>query len=313
MNQDLRRYSSIGDLDGILYFAKHVLTEEKIMSSTLKTDCSSNLDISIVYPCAVSAFEYLGLIRDTGRFIVASEKLIYNGDNDTLIRELSKEVIRVLINDGHINIDKIVFDENVKLFTIPRHAFSLDSAVFRNMLLSLGTLIYKKDLYYIHAGYSPEFSHHVTTRRQKIKLEELERMLQEERHMGEAGEQFVLRRERQRLSHSNNSDNVQQVSLIDVTAGYDIASYQATTSSDYDRFIEVKTYRGNPHFYWSSNEMSVAKLRRDRYWICLVDYDRIEDNEYVPIWVQNPFINIIDSPNWRSEVETMRFEKIIEI
>lgn len=74
--------------------------------------------------------------------------------------------------------------------------------------------------------------------------------------------------------------------------------------------LAVKTYRGTPHFFWSSNEMSVAKLRRDLYWICLVDYDQINNADYQPIWIQNPYENIINSPEWKSEVETMRFEKI---
>ena len=310
MNQDLRRYSSIGDLNGILFFAKHVLTKEKAMTSTLKTDCSSSLGLSINYSCAVSAFEYLGLIHNSGRYLVPTSKVLYNGSIEDLIKDLSKEVIKVLIDEGLINIDKIVFDESSHRFTIPRQAFSLDSAVFRNMLLSMGTLILKNDLYYIQSDYSTEFSGHVSEKRHKLKLEELERILQEEKLIGEAGEEYVLKREKERLQTSNLADSIQQVSLIDVSAGYDIASFIDSDSSDYDHFIEVKTYRGTPHFFWSSNEMSVAKLRRDLYWICLVDYDQINNADYQPIWIQNPYENIINSPEWKSEVETMRFEKI---
>ena len=160
------------------------------------------------------------------------------------------------------------------------------------------------------SDYSTEFSGHVSEKRHKLKLEELERILQEEKLIGEAGEEYVLKREKERLQTSNLADSIQQVSLIDVSAGYDIASFIDSDSSVYDHFIEVKTYRGTPHFFWSSNEMSVAKLRRDLYWICLVDYDQINNADYQPIWIQNPYENIINSPEWKSEVETMRFEKI---
>lgn len=56
-------------------------------------------------------------------------------------------------------------------------------------------------------------------------------------------------------------------------AGYDILSFNSATSLSYDRFIEVKSFHGKPHFYWSSNEKNTSELWGDKYYLYLVDLD----------------------------------------
>jgi hypothetical protein len=46
--------------------------------------------------------------------------------------------------------------------------------------------------------------------------------------------------ERQRLMDKGKS--IERISPYDVTAGYDILSYDNVDSTEYDRFIEVKSY-----------------------------------------------------------------------
>jgi len=47
-----------------------------------------------------------------------------------------------------------------------------------------------------------------------------------------------------------------------VNAGYDIQSFNDNKSIIIDKFIEVKSYEGTPYFYWSKNEVEVAKLKK---------------------------------------------------
>jgi hypothetical protein len=68
---------------------------------------------------------------------------------------------------------------------------------------------------------------------------------------------------------------VWQFSHIDVSAGYDIASLKDQGSSIIDKFIEVKSYSGSPYFYWSKNEIEVAKQERDNYFLYLINRDEI--------------------------------------
>ena len=72
----------------------------------------------------------------------------------------------------------------------------------------------------------------------------------------------------------------------------------------------MKTYRGDPHFYWSANEIESAKLRGNDYFLYLVNYDKIFDTTYQPEIIQNPYVTIQDSVNWRLTPSSFLVEKI---
>ena len=55
-----------------------------------------------------------------------------------------------------------------------------------------------------------------------------------------------------------------------------------------DKLIEVKSYENIVNFYWSNNEMEVAKKEQDNYFLCLVDRNEISNSGYDPIMIQNP-------------------------
>ena len=62
---------------------------------------------------------------------------------------------------------------------------------------------------------------------------------------------------------------VQQISKIDKSAGYDIASFRGVGKNpDSKILIEVKgTRESNLRFIWSYNERRVAAAEKHRYWI----------------------------------------------
>lgn len=105
--------------------------------------------------------------------------------------------------------------------------------------------------------------------------------------IGEAGEQFVLAYERKRLPAYLHPDIVLYADA-DIAMGYDIRSFEAPESIKADRYIEVKTYRGHKHFYWSEGEITAAHLLSDHYYLYLVDYDRIYEADYQPEIIQDP-------------------------
>lgn len=100
-------------------------------------------------------------------------------------------------------------------------------------------------------------------------------------HMGSEGERFVLTYERKRLPTYLHEDIVHYADS-DIAMGYDILSFNAADSLKADRYIEVKTYRGHKHFYWSEGEITAAHLLSDHYYLYLVDYDQISNPEYQP-------------------------------
>lgn len=106
-------------------------------------------------------------------------------------------------------------------------------------------------------------------------------------YMGSEGERFVLAYERKRLPQYLHPDIVHYADS-DIAMGYDILSFNAADSLKADRHIEVKTYRGHKHFYWSEGEITAVHLLSDHYYLYLVDYDQIHNPEYQPEIIQDP-------------------------
>jgi hypothetical protein len=102
--------------------------------------------------------------------------------------------------------------------------------------------------------------------------ESLSEYLKERREIGEFAENLIEIFERKRLKKSNcgvESASVRRISKLKVDAGYDIESFDGKSKNlDYDRFVEVKGAKDSKvRFFWSENEMKVAKKLGKRYWI----------------------------------------------
>ena len=87
-------------------------------------------------------------------------------------------------------------------------------------------------------------------------------------------------------------------------------SFKDSESTIYDRFIEVKCYLGDPHFYWSENEVDVAKRKGDRYILCLVDYERMTEDGYKPEYITNPSEIIFSDDGWLVNTASYKVQKI---
>jgi hypothetical protein len=93
---------------------------------------------------------------------------------------------------------------------------------------------------------------------------------QRDRETGRAGELFVLLFERTRLIAAGRDDLAQRVAHVaenDVSAGYDVQSFDPTTGGEI--FIEVKATRlpGLTRFFLTDHEREVAKRLGSAYFI----------------------------------------------
>ena len=108
-----------------------------------------------------------------------------------------------------------------------------------------------------------------------VSMEELDEALRRQREQGLVAEEWVLEHERQRLRQHScqaEADAVEQVSQIDICAGFDIASFDGQSEDfTFDRFIEVKsTSRPERVFVWSQNEIATARRLGKKYWLYLL-------------------------------------------
>lgn len=125
--------------------------------------------------------------------------------------------------------------------------------------------------------------------------------------IGNSGEDFVLRYEQQRLACHPRSSEIAIVGREDVGLGYDIASFEGLTSPHHDRFIEVKTFAGQPHFFLSQGEWAAAVKHGTRYYLYLVDLSQLSVPGYQPTIIRDPAAKLPANPNWAEHVQQREY------
>jgi len=157
----------------------------------------------------------------------------------------------------------------------------------------LGILQEHSFIIYVDKKYS-QLVYELVADSRGITEQQLEKSLMENRRLGAQAEHAIVEFEKQRLrklGKSAQAELVKRISTIDVSAGYDIESFDGITDEIFpNRFIEVKATQGNEiRFYWSNNEMRVARKKKDDYWIyMLVSFREDRPQDSIPIIIQNP-------------------------
>lgn len=311
MQVELRQYSSIGNKAGILLFCKEVITGTEKEYSSVKTVCSFKNGIDLNFNCAVLLFLHIGVLSHEGE-ILQSENISPYKEDQSFINNLCSLCFAKLLEDNLFNIDLVKFNEEDLVFYASRAAFKLEAAIFRNLLIELDAMsmneanefVFRKEFEHI-------FSKQIKLHRIKKTQEKLLEELAEKQRIGAEGELFVLKFEKERLADHPKIENVRIISDIDVSAGYDIISYKSKESEKFDRYIEVKTFIGTSHFFWSSNEIKQARLRREQYFIYLLDYSKINQPNYEPEMISDPF-EVIQNPlnGWIMKTSTYEVKKM---
>jgi len=145
--------------------------------------------------------------------------------------------------------------------------------------------------------------------------EQMEKSLREKRLLAELAEEFVLEFEKSRLigaGYRLESACVQRISKHRVSAGYDINSFDASSSPlKHDRFIEVKgSGKATVFFYWTQNEVKMAEKLGQKYWIYFVGgidrKNRLVTRE--PVMIQNPQVHLKSDARFKIEAFTRLVE-----
>ena len=119
-----------------------------------------------------------------------------------------------------------------------------------------------------------------------------------QKQVGEIAEKFVIEFEKQRLKKEycdEKIDKINQISITNTRAGYDIESFNDKSSLSHDRFIEVKgSVNKKFDIHWSVNEINKAEELQDKYWLYFVSEIDPETGmcPNAPEPYPNPFVNI---------------------
>lgn len=311
MLTELKRCNSIGNVDGILFLVSIMAGKERISRDEIRNRCALENNITVNCPGAVAFFEYLRLVDTTSDTVMPLPELntLAAKSNGEIIEQLAAMSINRLVEEGIFDKDATGFDAEKGHITIKRSAFPLAYAAVRNFLTMAGALDKEENGEICVAGnYESDWTEQLRNRRKKFTLEQLLEQQEEQSRHGLEAEEFVLGLEKKRLPEL--AQKIKRISDFDVAAGYDIVSYENNETEHYDRFIEVKCYMGSPHFFWSENESDVARIKADKYILCLVDYLRMGEPGYQPEFIRNPYETIFDSDEWLINASSYRIQKI---
>lgn len=293
MLTELKRCNSIGNVDGILFLVSIMAGKERISRDEIRNRCALENNITVNCPGAVAFFEYLRLVDTTSDTVMPLPELdtLSAKSNGEIIEQLAAMSINRLVEEGIFDKDATGFDAEKGHLTIKRSAFPLAYAAVRNFLTMAGALDTEENGEICVAGnYESDWTEQLRNRRKKFTLEQLLKQQEDQSRRGLEAEEFVLGLEKKRLPEL--AQKIKRISDFDVAAGYDIVSYENNESEHYDRFVEVKCYMGSPHFFWSENESDVARIKADKYILCLVDYLRMGEPGYQPEFIRNPYETI---------------------
>lgn len=302
----------IGDRDGVACIA-NLLTRGTVDIQSLCTLIHNDLskkDKEITNTLLL--FELLNLVT-LGENDITCEKILLDNhhDDETFLDWFADRLIEFIMDNEIVNIDAITYEFHTDTFLLSPTCISPKNSGFRNILIEFGiiasrsdskyTILQKLDLYLSR----PE-------QRKKITEKQLYAQLQKKKELGNRGEAWALEYEKRRITNPSLNKRIKRISVIDVSAGYDIASFENNDSKNIDRFIEVKTYMGKPHFYWSSNEIEKAQIMRDKYYIYLVDANLLDCDDYDDVVqiIRNPIEEIGKSPDWVKRPSSFYVEPI---
>lgn len=223
---------------------------------------------------------------------------------ESVIFKLKNDKIFITIFSGN----NIEFDYVSNTISIKKNAFGLKYSNLMKLLINLEFFKphYNSNLVLtVHPDWTDIFIRNFSSRIRKNKtLEQLKKQLEIQSRYGEDAEKFVLEFEGSRLG---SSTHVHWIAPFDVGAGYDILSVDNLNNKN-KRCIEVKSYIYTPYFYWSTNEVKVAREEGEGYFLYLVNRDKMNDYNYSPLMIQNPYENIFDQGEWERECQNWYFE-----
>ncbi|MBC2264398.1 DUF3883 domain-containing protein [Listeria booriae] len=258
---------------------------------------------------SINSYKGVSATRNTLELMLFLELLIK--DKDVFVRnkifeinkkEFQGEFIKILFKKVCIDTNIIQYNEfycTDGTWFLRKSGIPIKYFALRNLLIAEKVINLSSESYEINKDYQNLIESIVKNKQKKLTLANLKQQLEFQEKLGEQAEIFVMDYEKKLLS----CKFPERVSPIDVSAGYDIRSYLTDESSEFDKFIEVKCFSENVEFYWSKNEIEVAKELKENYFLYLVD----NKFDTPPCIVRNPYFQVYLNKKIKREVQNYKF------
>jgi hypothetical protein len=326
MLEELLRHDKLGNREELLFFLFDTLSPEKDQAlSNVRKYCTSNFfSISRTLDGIIQVLQFISFIQITGDRVAFISK---NFDQCNFEREcyfdqfhfyqhLFGKFKKERIFQKMFNGDNLKFNNELGQFYLLENRFPFPFFPFRNMFLSTGFL-HRNGTLANHLFIKKEFSdsfkeiilHEISSSApagRKISLTQLKTSQEAKELAGLEAELFALEFEHQRLLGHPALNKVQIISEEYCNAGYDIESFDDKDSIVLNRYIEVKSYHGEMSFFWSKNEIEKAKELKEKYYLYLVDRSRINEKDYKPQQLQDPYLRVFESDMWKKQPDSWK-------
>ena len=314
MLDELKNLKYQGGKEELLFFICDVIGNNQLRLSDAEVICAHaqgmhyiSVDNVIQY---CHAFGWINIVEDM--LSVSTSILSVLDDKEKLNDALIVTEISRLFDSEVFNSNMFSYDSVQCQYSFKNELLPLSLSTVRNILISQGFFFTIREpqgtRFYISPKYDNLIAKHCKTKRRQLSLERLKQQIENNEIAGEKAELFVLEYEKKRLGQPK-CNLVKRISEIDVSAGYDIVSFNSVCSDVPDRYIEVKAV-SKSGFYWSRNEYEVAKLFGENYFIYLVSLGHIDEVGYKPEIIANPAGSIMESSGWIVEPQSYHVFKL---
>jgi hypothetical protein len=325
MSINLLRNNDLGSYKDIKYVIDELLVSQRPKKiADIREYCISNsVDLAYSFNGIIDLFEFLSLVSIENSVIILDTKSIDIREHtatkaklcDVLIRSIFFKLKEHDLLHAFLNLENIKYDIPFSTISIHKNSIPLGFSGLRNLLIELGFFHLQKKIPYlllVAPQYLDLFENQILLwiRMESgldelpnigLSFDDLTRIQRLREHLGDEAEEYVLEYEVDRLSEHPQKDKIKKISKIDVTAGYDIISFNSPVSNFIDRYIEVKSFSKDIGFYWSKNEVKAAVLKGNIYFLYLVDRDSMNRKDYEPLIIHDPFTKVFMNESWHKD------------
>lgn len=317
MLDELLKYERLGNKDELLFFLFEGISSDEMRLSHLRDFCiNKKFSIARSFDAIIRLCELISLLEIEDN-IVHINKDVFDPssyDRNTYFNDF--HFFKILIDCLSRNdlISSLFNEDNTRYSHKERMYFVIESKIpyklfnIKNLLFSLGFFVKGEQLdhLYINKTFNTyfseylEYSHDKQTRvHKKMSIQELRDLNAKKELLGKEAELVALNYEISHMQDHPSKDMIRLISDDNVNAGYDIESFLDRESIFINKYIEVKSYSGDVvSFYWSKNEIEVAKKYQGQYFLYLINRDTLSENDHEPLIIQNPYNRVYMSDLW---------------
>lgn len=258
---------------------------------------------------SVALLERLGFCEIEGNRVKGLKKLSSYADNPQIVVTLvAQELLKTMLSEGVIPIDTVKYCSENGYTYINQHDISTRYSQMRNLLIEAEFFKVDGERLIFAPRIEPILENAKARLIGGLSPEQLLEKLERDKETGAAAEVFVMEYERKRIGYPL-ANRIQQVSLLSVSAGYDIVSFETAQSVKPDRFIEVKAI-GKNGFFLSGNELNTARKLGHQYCIYLVDMKKTTQEGYTPEIIRDPSAVFSNTSDWRIVPDSYHITKM---